>query len=84
MPRSDKPYVKILIVGTFVALSVLGLGFLFLNRSQCPENYTQPQVDASGCIVGANIGLGMVLLLSVAIQVVTLVLALVTFIAKRK
>lgn len=38
---------------TIPAISVL---FYVLNPPQCPVNYTQEQIDASRCIVGANIG----------------------------
>ena len=30
-----------------------------LSPPQCPDYYTQAQVDASQCIVGANIGAGL-------------------------
>jgi hypothetical protein len=30
------------------------------SAEQCPDDFTQAQVDASDCIVGANIGLGLV------------------------
>ena len=36
--------------------------FTLGNPPQCPENYTQAQVDASNCIVGANIGAGMLVM----------------------
>lgn len=32
---------------------------LFTANPQCPEQYTQAQIDAEGCIVGANIGAGL-------------------------
>jgi preprotein translocase subunit YajC len=36
--------------------------FTILNPARCPHDYTQAQVDSSGCIVGANIGLGLMVL----------------------
>ena len=30
------------------------------GAEQCPDSYTQAQIDTSDCIVGANIGLGLV------------------------
>jgi len=32
----------------------------FLNPEQCPLGYTQEQVDRSNCIIGANIGVGLI------------------------
>ncbi len=32
------------------------LGYTLGARPQCPDNYSQAQVDESGCIVGASIG----------------------------
>jgi hypothetical protein len=84
MQLFNKPYLKALVIGTLVALTVLGVGFLFLDRDECPANYSQQQIDTAGCIVGANIGLGIVLLLSAAIQLATLLLSLIIFITKKK
>ena len=35
------------------------------SADQCPDAFTQAQVDASDCIVGANIGLGLVWLFAI-------------------
>jgi len=32
------------------------LSFYLFNPPQCPDTYTQQQIDSSRCIVGANIG----------------------------
>jgi hypothetical protein len=32
---------------------------VLINNPECPEYYTQAQVDAEGCVVGANIGAGL-------------------------
>lgn len=50
--RKSKTY----IYSTLLALPFIGLWFYLLNPPQCPLNYTQEQVDASRCIIGANIG----------------------------
>ena len=50
--KSSKPYIR----ATLLALPFIGLWFYLLNPPQCPLNYTQEQVDASRCVVGANIG----------------------------
>lgn len=47
---------KTYIYGTLLALPFVGLWFYLLNPPQCPLNYTQEQIDASRCIIGANIG----------------------------
>lgn len=61
------------------ALVFLGGPLLFLNPPQCPFAYTQEQVDVSGCIIGANIGLPMFLfaglLAWVAVTVALVVMA---------
>ncbi len=49
--KSTKNYMY----GTLLSLPVIGLLFYLLNPPQCPLNYTQEQVNASRCIIGANI-----------------------------
>lgn len=44
---------------TTLLLVLVLFAFMVMNPPQCPLNYTQEQVDASNCIVGANIGLGL-------------------------
>jgi hypothetical protein len=56
---------KMYMFGTLLALPWVGLLFYLLNPPQCPFDFTQEQVDASRCIVGANIG-GMPLFLIAA------------------
>lgn len=45
-------------VGGGVALAGLLVAWAG-SPEQCPDGFTQAQVDASDCIVGANIGLGL-------------------------
>lgn len=47
---------KTYLYGTLLALPLLGLSYYFLNPPQCPEGYTQAEIDAAHCIVGASIG----------------------------
>lgn len=61
--KNNKSY----IYGTFLALPFIGLLNYFLNPPQCPLSYTQEQVDASRCIIGANIGGLPLLIISVPI-----------------
>lgn len=54
-----KPPLKALILGSLCGVLLCVSLFLFINKPQCPSEYTQAQVDASDCVVGANIGLGL-------------------------
>jgi hypothetical protein len=77
-------YLKSFIGGTGVAILILAVGLLFMNQPQCPANYTQQQVDASNCVVGANIGLGMMYMLSIVIEVVTVIVTSILYITKKR
>lgn len=68
---------KVAFSGLGLAVLLLAIAFLFMNPDQCPANYTQAQVDASDCVVGANIGLGIMLISASAIAVISLILAAV-------
>lgn len=46
------------VVAAGVILSAVLVGRA--GAEQCPDDFTQAQVDASDCIIGANIGLGLV------------------------
>ncbi|MGI8659480.1 MAG: hypothetical protein ACR2LH_00340 [Thermoleophilaceae bacterium] len=56
------PAVRVFAGGTLAAALIAAAGFLFANPPECPLDYTQKQVDASGCNIGANIGLALILL----------------------
>lgn len=73
MTEHVKPKVKtvvlviiLLIVGVFIAIYPT----LFPSE-QCPNSYTQAQVDASGCIVGADIGGGILQIFGTLIIIVS-------------
>jgi hypothetical protein len=52
-------------------LALLGATHLpILNPEQCPLSYTQAQVDRSRCIIGANIGTGLLRELGILMAVV--------------
>jgi len=52
-------------------LALLGATHLpILNPQQCPLDYTQAQVDRSHCIIGANIGTGLLWELGIFLAVV--------------
>jgi hypothetical protein len=63
--RSKFPYTG-LILGWLAGIALAVFGYLMLNSPQCPEGVTQAQIDAEGCIVGANVGLGLFKVLLVA------------------
>ena len=73
---------KTWLYGTVLALPVVGVVFYVLNPPQCPEHYTQAQVDNSHCIVGANIG-GMPLFLLAAPLIWLATVVLVGWVMKR-
>jgi len=73
---------RILISGVLAATALAATGLLFLNPEECPTGYTQEQVDASNCVIGANIGLGLILMAAAAILLVSIVLAAALAIAR--
>jgi hypothetical protein len=44
------------------------------SPEQCPDGFSQAQIDASDCIVGANIGLGLAWIFAVPLIVATALL----------
>lgn len=71
MKKSSQDYPKQIKLYSLILAGLL-LVFIFFNQPQCPDNYTQEQIDASRCIVGANIGLGMFILFIWPVFIVTL------------
>lgn len=54
-----------------LGLAILGASYLpILNPEQCPDYYTQAQVDESHCIIGVNFRAGLFWLLGIAGAVV--------------
>ena len=47
---------NILISGSLLALVIVVFGYFDKSWVQCPGGYTQAQVDAAGCNIGATIG----------------------------
>lgn len=82
--RQPKTPLRVYIIGTSIALLLAGIAIVFVNQPQCPESYTQAQVDASNCIIGANIGLGLLLLLAGFIEVVSILATIVLLIVGRR
>lgn len=68
---------------TLLALPVSALLIYILNPPQCPVSYTQEQINTSRCVVGADIGGG--LLSAMLIPAVWLLsMYIVEFILNRK
>lgn len=61
MAKKNSPdnHKKLLSIFSAIYFIIVLLSFTVLNPPQCPLEYTQAQVDATGCNVGANIGLGL-------------------------
>ena len=58
------------------------------NPPECPVGYTQEQINSSNCIIGANIGAGMIWLLGLLVLLVgalgLLASLLINFIRKNR
>lgn len=67
----ENDYRKRIGIYLLILATLIGL-YLFINAPQCPEHYTQEQIDASRCIVGANIGLGLYVVFAVPVSIVVL------------
>lgn len=80
----DLPTKTVAIISTVILLIVLVLSFTFLNPPQCAEKYTQVQIDKSDCIVGANIGLGLLNLFVIVPWAIYTVFVWVRYIIDRK
>ncbi len=71
----------------FVTIILTGLSLfyaLYLNKPQCPESYTQAQVDSSKCIIGANIGFGMLISLTILLAIAGHLIAIILFLKAKK
>lgn len=68
----DKKRIKICAILIVIGLLIIGATFSpFLNPKQCPDSYTQQQVNDSDCIIGANIGAGAMYLLGMGLTVIS-------------
>ncbi len=71
---------RTLISGSSLALLIASVGFILRTREQCPDSFTQAQVDAANCIVGASVGpmlnLRYALVVSILVLIVTIFLSL--------
>lgn len=79
----DSP-LMVLVYGTTAALVLFIAVYSVMDREQCPTYHSQAQVDQSGCIIGANMGLGLAYLLGLVIWLVSLVVALMILRRRKK
>ncbi|MEX2006800.1 MAG: hypothetical protein WD877_01315 [Candidatus Saccharimonadales bacterium] len=60
---SDTSRSKVILISILstVLVVLFIIGFTYMNPPQCPDKYTQAQIDAANgsCIIGANIGIGL-------------------------
>jgi hypothetical protein len=62
-----KKWLGIMVAGVIIFVS----SYLpLMNPPQCPNNYTQAQIDASGCVIGANIGAGLIWMFGIFVLLV--------------
>ena len=74
---------KVYLYGFLLALPFMGFLFYLLNPPQCPLSYTQEQVNASRCIVGANIG-GLPIFIVLALATWLTAVWLINALAKKR
>lgn len=60
-------FLGFLLVGLLVAIYPV-----FYHPEECPTGYTQQQIDSSNCIIGADIGSGLMFILGIAIAFISL------------
>jgi hypothetical protein len=73
---------KLLLALLALGITIAVWPFLF-EAEQCPLSYTQQQVDASGCIDGANIGAGLMFFLGIFIVIVVSCILTVSLLSRR-
>lgn len=82
-PAGRSPWFTLLIGAALAGLVAL-FGKVFLDQPLCPTSFSQAQVDASNCVVGANIGLGLVWLMAIGILISSLVVTVVQIVVQRQ
>lgn len=79
--KKHKNIEKLVIVVGVVSIALITLSaFVFSRAAQCQTNFTRQQDNISNCTTSANIGFGMILGISAALLVTTIIL----FIAKKQ
>lgn len=68
--------------GGLATFIVIGLSYALSIIRMCPDGYTQAQVDATGCSIGADIGLGIILLFSPVLLVFAILISYLALLRK--
>lgn len=76
--KTNKVLFVVLIIGILISV----FPFIFA-KEQCPSGYTKQQVDISGCIIGADIGSGMIFMMGIGVIVLSVMGLLGSFVAAR-
>ncbi len=83
MQLLKKTPLRIFGYGALTALLLIAAALLFMNQRQCKPDYNQAQVDSSECIIGANIGFGLLILLAIGVFISATIWAIVAAILSR-
>jgi hypothetical protein len=70
--------------GGAITVGLLIVSLILSAQKQCPDSYTQQHVDASHCIVGANIGLGLAIMACLAAAAITVIALVIAMIIEHK
>lgn len=81
MKHSHRLPIRIFVIGTAIALMIVAVALIYMNPPQCPS--LEEQAYRGTCIVGANIGLGLMIMLAVAIEAMTLAATLAAVLARK-
>ncbi|MGB4758477.1 MAG: hypothetical protein WBP26_00290 [Candidatus Saccharimonadales bacterium] len=85
MVAYKKSALTIIVVGSIVSAVMAAGTWLFMNPPQCPTPYNQQQINESGCVVGANIGLAIMLFWALLVFAGSASTALIVYVSgKRK
>ena len=71
-----KSPIKIFAFGTIMSAIIVVATLLFMNPPQCPSGY---QKEITNCVTGANIGLGINILLAIGVWIITIFISLVRY-----
>jgi Trk-type K+ transport system membrane component len=69
---------RIFAYGTLVAIIILIGSFLLLNTPECPSDWYQRGI--TNCATGANIGLGLGIVMAALVWLITIVASIIGFV----
>ena len=82
MKKNNQNNVALKII-TGLWLIITSAFFYISSIPQCPDNYTQAEIDSSNCIIGAHIGAGILLLGVIITTIVVAILWIALALKKR-